>query len=257
MTMKLVFPGSERAQMLLEERHYTFGSDADSDVVLRDGDIAPLHCQLAVSAQGVQLHVADGCHVTVNERPVTGLMALRSGDMVACGATRIRLVRIDAVTESGLELPAADAGAQVQATMVRPVLPKFVLRGMSGEQFGKSHPLQASMVVGRADDASLCLPMDSISRQHARLTPAGDEVLVEDLGSANGTWINGKRISRGQARHGDEIRFDTQRFQLVVPGHIAVPLANEVPRSRSRATLLIAALIASACAVALILLRQG
>ena len=228
MTMKLVFPGSERAQMLLEERHYTFGSDADSDVVLRDGDIAPLHCQLAVSAQGVQLHVADGCHVTVNERPVTGLMALRSGDMVACGATRIRLVKIDAVTESGLELPAADAGAQVQATMVRPVLPKFVLRGMSGEQFGKSHPLQASMMVGRADDASLCLPMDSISRQHARLTPAGDE-----------------------------IRFDTQRFQLVVPGHIAVPLANEVPRSRSRATLLIAALIASACAVALILLRQG
>ncbi len=257
MTMKLVFPGSERAQMLLEERQYTIGTDANSDVVLVEAGMAPRLCELAVSTQGVQLHVPNGCHVAVNERPVTGLIALRSGDTMACGTTRIRLVRIDAVTDSGLALPATDGGVEVQATMVRPVLPKFVLRGMSGEQFGKSYPLQASLVVGRADDASLCLPMEGISRQHARLTPAGDEVLVEDLGSANGTWINGKRISRGQAVHGDEVRFDTQRFQLVVPGHIAAAPASNGARQRPRAMLLIAALIASACVIGLILLRQG
>ena len=69
MTMKLVFPGSERAQMLLEERHYTIGTDAISDVVLAEAGMAPRHCELAVSAQGVQLHVPNGCHVAVNERP--------------------------------------------------------------------------------------------------------------------------------------------------------------------------------------------
>ena len=139
--------------------------------------------------------------------------------------------------------------------MVRPVLPKFVLRGISGEQFGRSHPLQATMLVGRADDASLCLPLESISRQHARLTPAGDEVLVEDLGSANGTWINGKRISRGQAHHGDEIRFDSERFQLVVPGQVVVPPRPQGIRPGRRELLLAAALTASACVVALLLLR--
>lgn len=254
MTMKLVFPGSERAQMLLEERLYTVGSDADADIVLANAGTAPVHCELAVSAQGVQLRVPEGHHVVVNERPVTGLMALRPGDTLTCASTRIRLVKIW-VTEPGQPSALTEPAAPVQATMVRPVLPKFVLRGMSGEQFGRSHPLQTSMLVGRAEDASLCLPLEGISRQHARLTPAGDEVLVEDLGSANGTWLNGKRISRAPARHGDEIRFDTERFQLVVPGHTAAPPASQAARRRPRVALLIAALIASAGAVGLLLLR--
>lgn len=255
MTMKLVFPGAGRSQLLLEQRNYTIGSGADADVMLTEANIAPLHCELAVSAQGVQLRVPEGSRVLVNERPVIGLIALRPGDALACGATQIRLVKVAAVAGPELSSPAPDAGAQVQATMVRPVLPRFVLRGMSGEQFGRSHPLQASMLVGRAEDSSLCLPIESISRQHARLTPAGDEVLVEDLGSANGTWINGKRVSRGQARHGDEIRFDTERFQLVVPGQVGAAPKPQGIRPLRRGMLLAAAFVASACAVVLVLLQ--
>lgn len=255
MSMKLVFPGSDRAQLLLDQRNYTIGSDAGADVVLADANIAAMHCELAVTAQGVQLRIPESSHVVVNERPVTGLMALRPGDTLACGATRIRLVKMAAAAESNVSSAMPDGGAQVHATMVRPVLPKFVLRGLSGEQFGRSHPLQASMLVGRVEDASLCLPMESISRQHARLTPAGDEVLVEDLGSANGTWINGKRISRGQARHGDEIRFDKERFQLVVPGQGVPPPKSQNVVTTRRGLLLVAAFAASACVVVLVLLQ--
>ena len=256
MSMKLVFPGSDRAQVLLEQRNYKIGSDTTSDVVLADENAAAMHCELAVTAQGVQLRIPEGSHVSVNERPATGLLALRPGDTLACGATRIRLVKIAAIAESSLSSTLPDADAQVQATMVRPVLPKFVLRGLSGDQFGRSHPLQASMLVGRAEDASLCLPMAGISRQHARLTPAGDEVLVEDLGSANGTWINGKRISRGQARHGDEIRFDKERFQLVVPGQVAVPPKAQGVVAGRRVLLLAVAFAAVACVIALVLLQR-
>jgi len=255
MSLKLVFLGSTRAQLLLEPRNYTIGSDAAADVVLADVGATPMHCELAVSAQGVQLRIPEGNKVVVNERSVTGLMTLRPGDTLACGAARIRLVKVAAVEEPGLSPVAPGAGVAVNATMVRPVLPKFVLRGISGDHFGHSYPLKASMLVGRAEDANLCLPIDSISRQHARLTPAGDEVLVEDLGSANGTWINGKRLSRGQARHGDEIRFDTERFQLVVPGQvIAVPTAQIVPAGR-RGMLVAAVFVASAIVAVLIMLR--
>ncbi|MEO6364635.1 MAG: FHA domain-containing protein, partial [Luteimonas sp.] len=38
------------------------------------------------------------------------------------------------------------------------------------------------------------------------------------LGSANGCFINGKRVQQGHAAPGDEIGFDTQRFRLVAPG---------------------------------------
>ena len=95
--------------------------------------------------------------------------------------------------------------------------------------------------VGRADEAGLRIPQDSISRQHARLTPAGDDVLVEDLGSANGTWVNGRRITRARAGHGDEIRFDKERFQLVMPGRSlpAQTQAEEAPASRGWAYLVL------------------
>lgn len=216
--MKLVFPEGDRPQMLLEPRAYRIGSAPDADVVLAADGVEPLHCELQVGAQGVQMRVPNGIRVLVNERPVEGLIALRAGDTLDLAASRIRL--LDAAAEGSAD-PAAmrsPEAADRNATMVRPVLPKFVLRGLSGDHFGRSFPLQTSLTIGRADDAGLRIPLDSISRLHARLTPAGDEVLLEDLGSANGTWLNGKRITRASAVHGDEIRVDIQRFQLLMPG---------------------------------------
>lgn len=215
--MKLVFPDGDRPQMLLEQRAYRLGSAPDADVVIGAEGIEPLHCELQVGALGVQMRVPAGTRVLVNERPVEGLIALRPGDTLGMAASRVRLV--DAAEGAGPNAGARDADAgDRNATMVRPVVPKFALRGLSGDHFGRSFPLQASLTIGRAEDAGLRIPLDSVSRLHARLTPAGDEVLLEDLGSANGTWLNGKRVTRAQAVHGDEIRFDTQRFQLLMPG---------------------------------------
>jgi two-component system, NtrC family, response regulator AtoC len=53
----------------------------------------------------------------------------------------------------------------------------------------------AALVAGRAPDADLKLHDASVSKRHARLTVAGTRVLVEDLGSHNGTTVNGERIS--------------------------------------------------------------
>jgi pSer/pThr/pTyr-binding forkhead associated (FHA) protein len=245
--MKLVFPDSDRPQVLLEPRLYRIGSAPDADVVLGVDGVELLHCELQVGAPGVQLRVPGGVPVRVNDRPVEGLIALRAGDTVDLGAARIRLL---AAAESPGANAAAARNAEVadrNATMVRPVLPKFVLRGLSGDHFGRSFPLQTSLTIGRADDAGLRIPLESISRLHARLTPAGDEVLVEDLGSANGTWLNGKRITRAQAVHGDEIRVDTQRFQLVEPGRPLRATAEGAPAT-ARWPWLVALLLAAACA---------
>lgn len=216
--MKLVFPDGDRPQLLLDKRLYKLGAAPDADVVLAGDGIEPLHCELQVGAQGVQMRVPAGVRVQVNERPVEGLIALRAGDTLGVAGHRVRLVDAAADGAGAGAGPRPAEGADRNATMVRPVLPKFALRGLSGEHFGRSFPLQTSLTIGRAEDAGLRIPLHSISRLHARLTPAGDEVLLEDLGSANGTWLNGKRVTRAQAVHGDEIRFDTQRFQLLMPG---------------------------------------
>jgi pSer/pThr/pTyr-binding forkhead associated (FHA) protein len=255
MMMKLVFPAGDRPQLLLDQGVYRIGSSVDADVALHADGVEPLHCELQVGAQGVQLRVPNGIRVLVNERPVDGLIALRADDTLRIAATRIRL--LDASRDSNQAIPAlrSDEGGDLNATTVRPVVPRFALRGLSGELFGRSFPLHASLSIGRADEAGVRIPLESISRMHARLTPAGDEVLVEDLGSANGTWLNGKRISRAHAVHGDEIRFDTQRFQLLVPGQ-ALQAKPPAPPSRWRPWAWLAGvLVLAACVAALALLR--
>lgn len=68
---------------------------------------------------------------------------------------------------------------------------------------------------GREVPLDLVLTTGMVSRVHARLTPTDDAVLVEDLGSRNGTFINDQRVEKPTpARHGDRVRFDVVEFTL-------------------------------------------
>ncbi|HSD16096.1 MAG TPA: FHA domain-containing protein [Thermomonas sp.] len=246
MALKLVFQGGEHPQVPLAEGSCCIGSALDADIPLGHDGIEPLHCELLVGAHGVRLRVIPGARVLVNERSVDGVIALRGNDVLRLADVKARLV--DAVEEAprAATIQGRDEGSDLNATMVRPVVPKFALRAVSGALFGRSFPLQASLNVGRAEDAGLRIPLDSISRQHARLTPAANEVLVEDLGSANGTWLNGRRVTRASAAHGDEISFDKERFQLLVPGQPVVAPKRSRRTTGARWPWLLAALLAGA-----------
>src|SRR5690606_15610125 len=92
------------------------------------------------------------------------------------------------------------------------------LRGVSGAAFGKTFPVAKELLVGRQADCDIPVPSEEVSRHHARIKPTSDGVLVEDLGSANGTFVNGKRVQQGLLKPGDELRLDTIRFLLIAPG---------------------------------------
>ena len=70
-------------------------------------------------------------------------------------------------------------------------------------------------VLGRDPEAVLWIDVYSVSRQHARITVEGDEAVLEDLDSKNGTFVRGRRI-RGPAplKDGDEIRVGTATMRL-------------------------------------------
>jgi uncharacterized protein YndB with AHSA1/START domain len=66
---------------------------------------------------------------------------------------------------------------------------------VSGPQAGRTLEFEGELVIGRAD-AGLELTDDEVSRRHARLSVQSDGVMVEDLGSTNGTRVDGKRIDQ-------------------------------------------------------------
>ena len=122
-----------------------------------------------------------------------------------------------------------DERPRVAATVVRPALPRFVLRGMSGAGFGRTFPLVGPTVLGRAADCGIHLDHPGVSREHLRLTPTAEGLLVEDLGSTNGWLLNEVRQQRAWARHGDELGIDVLRFRVVAPG---AATASDAPPAR-------------------------
>jgi hypothetical protein len=70
-----------------------------------------------------------------------------------------------------------------------------------------THPLQnREFKIGRHEDADILIPLNSVSRIHARIFPHNEEFIIEDLNSTNGTYVNGVRINRCILRHNDLIR---------------------------------------------------
>jgi hypothetical protein len=75
---------------------------------------------------------------------------------------------------------------------------------------GRAYPLSmGSTVIGRGDQANLRLPDVGISRRHARLDFDGSQVVLTDLGSTNGTMVNGQRVSAVALSPGDVVQLGT------------------------------------------------
>lgn len=79
--------------------------------------------------------------------------------------------------------------------------------GKSGEAVAELYPLvRLSTVIGRSNQCSIILPDTYISSEHARIEKQKDQYFIEDLHSANGTFLNNVRLTeRTGLKHGDRI----------------------------------------------------
>ncbi|MEZ4706407.1 MAG: FHA domain-containing protein [Caldilineaceae bacterium] len=85
-----------------------------------------------------------------------------------------------------------------------------------GAEVGRRWPLSRShpITIGRSDECDIALPDRQVSRFHARISWLGDRYQVEDLGSKNGTHVNGQEVqSPVPLRDGDELQV-ALRFKL-------------------------------------------
>jgi hypothetical protein len=130
-------------------------------------------------------------------------------DASVCGSCGAALAEVTASFEpvgEGLapdEMPGSDDG---------PLL--VVRKGPEvGERFYVDRP---ELSIGRDPACDIFLNDITVSRRHAVLELAGDEVSVADAGSLNGTYVNGVSVERAQLRTGDALQIG--RFQMVFFG---------------------------------------
>jgi pSer/pThr/pTyr-binding forkhead associated (FHA) protein len=92
----------------------------------------------------------------------------------------------------------------------------FKLVVVGGRLRGKEFILNdGENVVGRGADNDVSVPVEGISKKHLKVTVNGETAFAEDLGSSNGTLINGKIIKRLTIKDGDKIALPNLIFQVV------------------------------------------
>ena len=93
------------------------------------------------------------------------------------------------------------------------------LRIVQGVEPGKRFPLEAPRSrIGRSSDCEVSLDVAAVSRQHAAVVRKGEDFVVEDLGSRNGTFVNGQQIlGPTTLTHGDRIVVCDQEFAFESP----------------------------------------
>src|SRR4030095_4297033 len=93
----------------------------------------------------------------------------------------------------------------------------FVLRFISGKYQGGEFPIvpEKQIIVGRESDLDMVLVEDMVSRKHARIQMQTDQIWIEDLGSTNGTFVNGEKIKRARLKEGDRVLIGTSILKVI------------------------------------------
>ena len=100
---------------------------------------------------------------------------------------------------------------------------------VSGLMLGFQIELGSTMIiVGRASECSLSLPHPSVSRQHCRIWRQGDHYVIEDMGSTNQTYLNGKPITRAQLQDGDQIGVGSNAIKYFTGASMEATYHNEL-----------------------------
>ena len=95
--------------------------------------------------------------------------------------------------------------------------PHYALRFISGKYQGGEFPLRMNreIIIGRSSELDMVLVEDMVSRKHAKISTQGGEVYIEDMGSTNGTFVNGEKVTRGRLAEGDRILVGTSIIKMV------------------------------------------
>jgi DNA-binding winged helix-turn-helix (wHTH) protein len=150
----------------------------------------------------------------VSEHALTQVVAeLRS----ALGDDARNPIYIENIPRRGYRLVAAVTPVAMSVPSSRDASLPFKLQGEDGD-----HPLlQGPNIIGRTGDADICIDRTAVSRCHARILVQGSTATIEDLGSKNGTFLNGQRLG-GPAllTNGDEIWIgrSVARLRFLVEG---------------------------------------
>jgi len=232
--------GSTTVVPLLRDE-VTIGRKEGNTIRLTERNISRRHVQLLRTGGVYRLRDLDSYNgVLVNGRKVEGETVLNNGDQIQIGDYSMVVeedltARPAMASQATFDMPGYSRGPTAQpgqgfavpgfqagpgpSAPRRPGLPARLVMltpPAAGAEFVL--PTDRPARLGRSDDVDCPINHRSVSREHAVITPEGDEFTIEDLDSANGVNVNGRPIKRTELRSGDHVELGHVVFRFVGAG---------------------------------------
>ncbi|WP_422927207.1 FHA domain-containing protein [Singulisphaera sp. PoT] len=207
-------------------RSWVIGGASDCDHVVRLETVSGRHCRLTIDETGAyleDLRSTNGTYVNGSRLVPGSRMPIRRGDSITLGQT------IPLPWPPGaLDLMSGPAPAAVAPTITTP----SVAPPSSGTRLVVQ---DAPITIGRGAECDRTFDMPMVSTRHARISRSQGALWIEDLNSANGTFVNGARIERPtQIRAGDRISLGSY-VVTIVDGGSQAPATAPVAATRVEA----------------------
>jgi pSer/pThr/pTyr-binding forkhead associated (FHA) protein len=186
------------------------GRDASADVVVAQSDVSRIHAEIAPVANGYEVRDLSTNGMLVNGALVKTSQLLGRGDVIRIGGEEFRFYADPVVATPApapvVEKPKPPRDRPEPITVAPRRVTLAVLEVARGGHRGPTHELTTPIVhVGRGPHNDIVLDDKSVSDAHAKLQLRNDGWYVVDLGSTNGTHVNGVWIETDRKLHGTPV----------------------------------------------------
>jgi pSer/pThr/pTyr-binding forkhead associated (FHA) protein len=201
----------------------TIGRAAANMVVLPTSTVSELHAKIIQHENRLYLQDNKSAYGSFVNGTRVSYKELKLGDVLTVGNVHFEIIELD---EKSLAATAAPGALRVPA----PAAPESEWQLVSDSSWlsGKVfHLRKDSNMIGRGKDCDIVIPGTHLSRRHVEVRKEKGGLVVQDLASSNGTYLNEVRIQGSQPlRPGDRIRLDVYSFRVQGPGNTPLPASE-------------------------------
>ena len=108
----------------------------------------------------------------------------------------------------------ANCGTELHGLTADLPAPRFRRRARKGSGTVLARATGGRLVLGRSPGCQLVFDDDTVSRRHAELRMAEGRWILRDLGSSNGTWVNGRQVMEAEVAPGDDVQLGCCEFRM-------------------------------------------
>lgn len=213
--LKLQFVDRRQPAFWLVDPRLTIGRDKTNNLVINDEGVSVFHAELQQEEGKLFLRDTGSVNGTfLNGEPVSKRIEVKVGDII-----RLHLVELQIIDPT--KAPPEPPAQAIKRDVPKPA-PLWQVKAMTGVISGRMFPIEGTNVIGRDPHCDIVVGGAHVSRRHAEFSVRSHQLWVKDLGSSNGTFVNGKKFEETALQNGDEVKFDAMIFKVVGPAEPAV-----------------------------------